>query len=193
VADLKQPPIYTEGTFIANLQPLVHAITQGRHRSFDKHDLFRIKAKNSSKNWYLDTFGAEYGIFSGCTDGQTYLESFANRVNVAAPGRTWKKLYNMLSQLPREGTVTNRIQFDATMEIVHAMKDFKKETAIEIPDRLRPSDDAYPARRERVLEVISSSLERFVVSAVYDSDFSAIESRNLAEGVEQTCMIVSAM
>jgi hypothetical protein len=116
-----------------------------------------------------------------------------NRINIIVPGGRWKKLYNMLSQHSREGTVTNRIQFDATREIVHAMKDFKKETAIEIPDLLRPSDDAYPARRERLLEVISSSLERFVVSAVDDSDFSAIESKNLAEGVEQTCIIISAI
>lgn len=193
MADLKQPPFCAEGAFVAKLELLVHSITEGGYRSFDKHNLFRIKAKHSSQNWYLDTFGAKYGIFFGCIDSQTYLGSFAKRVNVVAPGGTWKKLYDTLSELPREGTVTNRIQLDATREIIHAMKDFEKETAIAIPDLLRSSDDAHTARRGRLLELISGSLERFVANADYKNDFAAVKSKDLAEGVERTSMFPSAM
>jgi len=190
---LKHPQFYAEGTFIAKLELLVLSTTQGRYRSFGKHNVFRIKAKNSCQSWFLDTFGAKYGIFSGCIDSQTYLESFRNRINVIAPGGTWRKLYDKLSELPREGTVTNRIQLDATREVIQAMKVFEKEAAIGIPDLLPSSDDAYPARRARLLELISTSLEKFVANADYENDFSAIKSRDLAEGIERTRIFTSVM
>jgi hypothetical protein len=132
----------------------MYSALEGRtYRSFDKHNLIRIKAKNSPQNWYLDTFGARWGIFSGCSDSQTYLASFANRIDVVAPGGTCNKLYNALVQLRIEGSLKNKMQFEATRQILHAMEDFKKETRIAIPDLLRSPDDTYPTRKRRYLEL----------------------------------------
>ncbi|KAF1846044.1 uncharacterized protein K460DRAFT_355769 [Cucurbitaria berberidis CBS 394.84] len=153
------------------------------------HNVFQITSRNPSKKWFLDSTGAQFGIFSPFHEAGDYMSKFGNRVTHIAPRGTARSGVDELCTIRGSIGEFHRARRDGARVVEQEIDKWCKEMGITLPQLLRCSEEEFHSLEAGLLVAVTKAAVDFAAS--YDNTAEVESAPTTGEYDYQTMLCIS--
>jgi len=137
------------------------------------HDVLRITATKSKKQWIIDLSGAQYGIPQTLWTWEEYKALHAANISQVQAFGASKARFKLGAKLPGRTFLSHAVGAMAADHMNEAVNKWKVERAVSLPDLTRMRPEEYKQAAVDLLGAIDKEVYRFTKNNDFKEEFAA--------------------
>ncbi|KAI8935629.1 hypothetical protein NX059_007157 [Plenodomus lindquistii] len=129
-----------------------------------KHAGLLITSKKTKKQWVFDFSGSQYGIHQAFWDWEVYQKQFDATFNKAYPPGTHHQLFQAMSQVPGNPTLTYGVLGEAAKDMHIAALAWERESGVLLTRIRAMSDDEYDQHRDGLFLAMRNAVKDYMAN-----------------------------